>query len=407
MKSITPLFIALSLGLNVTLGYFALTGSARVSDEVAAEAAAAQAAAEARRTARPTGAEAVDPKTWAALESPDLKDLAARLNAAGFPKDVIRAIIVGLISEQFAARRKALEAGDAKNAFWKDQSRDLKYQLAQYQLYREQDKAVRAVLGDDAYSDPLTLAYQRSQYGFLPPEKMSAIQAIQRENSEKQTELYYKKGTMNMDDMRAIEKDLRTSLAAVLTPAELEEYDLRNSNTGRTLRNELLAFNPSEEEYRAIFKLRQPFDEQYAYTNFTTQEQMQRRSEAEKQLKDQVSALLGAERGAEYARTTDYSYRQTAQLVARLEMPPETTGNLWNVQKEFAEKRTELIRNASSLTPEERTKQLTQLQQEAIARITPILGTSSRVEAYKQYGGSWLANMVPQPRPATPAAPKE
>ena len=49
----------------------------------------------------------------------------------------------------------------------------------------------------------------------------------------------------------------------ILTPAELEEYDLRNSNTGRAMRRELAAFNPTEEEFRAIYKLRQPVDEKY------------------------------------------------------------------------------------------------------------------------------------------------
>ena len=31
---------------------------------------------------------------------------------------------------------------------------------------------------------------------------------------------------------------------------------------------------------------------------------------------------LGADRFAEYERATDYNYRQTSQLVARLELPP-------------------------------------------------------------------------------------
>jgi hypothetical protein len=56
----------------------------------------------------------------------------------------------------------------------------------------------------------------------------------------------------------------------------------------------------------------------------------------------------------------------------------------------------------STASPEERTQQFTALEQEAIARITPLLGSASGVEAYKQYGGSWLQSMVPRPIPPRP-----
>ena len=51
------------------------------------------------------------------------------------------------------------------------------------------------------------------------------------------------------------------------------------------------------------------------------------------------------------------------------------------------------------LTPEQRTQQLTALQQEAITRVTPLLGNSNRLTAYKQYGGSWIDSLVPRPQP--------
>jgi hypothetical protein len=41
-------------------------------------------------------------------------------------------------------------------------------------------------------------------------------------------------------------------------------------------------------------------------------------------------------------------------------------------------------------------EQAKNLQQEAIARVTQILGDATRVNDYKQYGGSWIQNMIPR-----------
>ncbi len=409
MKPLVVTLLAGSLVLNATLAFFAFTGSARVEAEAAAKVAAASAAAEAR-TATAKGPAPVDPKTWASLETPDLPDLITRLRAAGFPKDVIRAIISGLIAEKFADRQRALQAESANRPFWKELTTDLKTQAASYKLYQEQNKMLRDILGADAEpSDALTLARQRAQFGNIPQEKVAVLQEIMRARAEKQTEMYYTKGSYSNEDMRAIDRETHEKVAAVLTPAELVEYDLRNSNTARQARNDLLAFNPTEEEFRAIVKLRTPMDEQFSnYTGLLNPEQRQRQQAAEKQLNEQIVTLFGPERGAEYIRATDYSYRQTAQLVARLELPAETTTALWDLKKDFEQRRSDLYRGVSSPDPaarEELNKQLVALQAEATAKIAPILGGANRVEAYKQYGGSWLSYMVPQtPRAAVPVA---
>jgi hypothetical protein len=51
-------------------------------------------------------------------------------------------------------------------------------------------------------------------------------------------------------------------------------------------------------------------------------------------------------------------------------------------------------------------EQLVALQQQAIAKVTPLIGGPQNVDVYKQYGGQWLDSLVPRPRPgaATPAA---
>lgn len=402
MKPLTTLLLAASLVLNATLAYTALSGRARLADSPAPHSAAGHSTLNPQLSTPPPGLSPVDPATWSKLQTDDLPALVKRLRESGFPPDMVRAIMGGLISEQFAARQRALDPDAANRAFWKDRAPDMKLQLAQFQLYHEQQKALRDLLGPDARStDPLTLARERAKFGPLSAERMDAALQVASDFDRKRTELYYTKGAMNGADLAPLDRELRTALAAVLSPSELEDYDLRSSRTGQSMRRELTSFNPTEEEFRTLYKLRVPFDEKYNFdSGIPSQEQMRQRSEAQKQLVNDVQTLLGPERAAEYERSIDYNYQRTAQLVARLELPPETTVSLWKTQKEFEQRRTDLYRTAGAITPEARTQQLTALQQEAITKITPLLGGSaSRVEAYKQYGGSWLTYLVPRPAP--------
>lgn len=398
MNRTIHILLGISLLLNAVLASWAVRGVDRETEERAART-AARASAPIVAT-RPV----IEAKLWASLATDDLPELVARLRAAGFPKEIVRAIIGGHIAEQFAARRRALDPDESARAFWKDYTVDSRLPLAQLQLFREQEKALRNLLGPDAAAtDPMTLARQRARFGSLPPEKLDAVQLLASEFDRQRTELFYKTGTISPADSTRIDRELRTALAAILTPAELEDYDLRSSATGRMLRNELSAFNPSEEEFRAIFKLRQQIDEQFPTSGgFLSQEQMRQRQEAMQNLNRQLTAQFGPDRGAEYARATNYDYRQTSQLVARLNLPPDTTLQLWTVQQDIQQRRLEIYRTTSGTSTADRHAALASLQTEAVAKVTPLLGGARGVEAYRQYGGAWIASLVPPPAPAQP-----
>jgi hypothetical protein len=74
------------------------------------------------------------------------------------------------------------------------------------------------------------------------------------------------------------------------------------------------------------------------------------------------------------------------------------------VRREIQDRRNKIYRTASP-SPDRTAvnAQLTQLQAEALARVTPILGSTRALDAYKQYGGTWLVSLVPRPAPS-PAA---
>lgn len=399
MKKLLPLFLAGSLALNAALAFYTLRASSTAADGPSGPPTTSRAPM--RTSSEPAGpAQLAD--VAPSLATKQLPALVEELRAAGFPPEVVRAMAGTLLSEQFAARRKALDPNAEKRPFWKDVNSDPKYQQAQTLLWLEERRALRALLGAEAESDPYTLARSRQQFGNLPPEKLAQVMDLARNFEDKKQEIY-SSGVYSKDErdkITALEKQQRAAMSQLLTPAELEEYDLRNSNTGRALRSDLLAFNPTEEEFRTIFKFRQAYDEQWSNSDngLPNQAEGERRNAAYKEMNERIKAALGPVRGPDYEITSDYNYRRVSQVVSRLELPPETTRQLWEAQKEFQQRATAIRRAATN--PEERATQLTALQQEASTKLTGMLGGDRGLEAYRQYGGTWLNNMVPRPAPA-------
>ena len=388
MKKLLSLVLAVSLLLNLALIWLIFGGNEPPAAAVAT----------APSIPPPTRPPALEVSIWPGLQTNDLPELIARLRAAGFPPHLVRAIVAAQLDENFAARRRVLDAGTENLPFWKTRPPDPRINLAFLQLEREKQTTLRQLFGPDSETDdPLSQIIQNRRVQGLPPDKVESIRSLLREFDEQRDDIYAS-GTYSMvrEKLPALEKAQRDAIVRLLTPQELAEYDLRTSNTASSLRNELAAFNPTEAEFRAIFQLRQPFDEQFN-SNFAatppSSEQMQRREEAQKLLNEQIKAALAPDRAAEYERAIDDNYRQTSQLVARLELPPETAGQVYAVEKDVQQRLLAYYGN-ETLSPEQRSQQLAALRQEVEAKLTPMLGAQG-FEAYRQYGGSWMQSLTP------------
>lgn len=391
MRILTTSLLLGSLVLNAALAYRLLSPEDRPEAPVTAS--------PKPEPARPP----VSAEMWRNLSTADPRTVHERLLAAGFPPEVARATVAALLQRDLDARREALLAGQGNVGFWKDPSQDAALQAELRRLNREGRSRVREILGPD---EPTGLAAALSgQVSFLPPAKAEQVRELLLGFIDRSFD-----AAGDQVKQRAIEEERRAALRQLLTPDELTEYDLRNSNTAHRLRGELTAFRTTEEEFRLIHALRQPFDEKYSQTtsgiiSYNTETGRQR-LEDERRLTEQIKSALGPVRGAEYERALDPNYRTTSQLVSRLELPPETTDQLLALQREFEAQRRQLARTGPSR--EDLLLQATRLQQEALERVTPLLGGSRNVDAYRQYGGAWISNLAPRPSamPTRPPAPK-
>jgi hypothetical protein len=392
---VLPILISVSVVANATLLGFLAYGVNRDADSAPAAETAAPGAQPATAPAAESTAD------WTELRSDDLAAETKRLRAEGFPPSLVRAIIAAQVRERFATRRKPIEAALADRPYWLQSEPDPKLQAEMRALAKEERAALKELLGNDAESGPGGTL--RRQFPNLAPEKIDQLAEIQERYNEKRNEVYESmRGAASLpsdqDKITALEKAARAEVAAVLSPQELEDYDLRTSRTAMNLRNSLSTFDPNEQEFRALYALQSAFNDQWGQMREgMTQEQMRARSQADQELRSQIKLALGDARYADYQRSTDFNFRRTSQLVERLGLPPQTATDLYTLQRETQQRASE-IRRDPSLAPTDRVARVAALGTETQAKITAKLGAEG-AEAYKNYGGTWVQNLTPRPPP--------
>jgi hypothetical protein len=327
-----------------------------------------------------------------AFATKDPAALAARLRAAGSPEKFVLRVIVAEHERAFAERHRS--------DYWRlENPGDPAEIVARRQREREERMAFERLIGDEAASE-LMAEWMEMQFGRLPAEKRARVYALQRDYEELRQPLQdpFSSGMPSAETrekLLLLEKEMRADLAKILTAEEFQEHELRWSPTAQSLRTQLVGFNATEAEYRALFALRRPIDEQFHPLSMSTPEAGEQRRAAEQALGWRIAALLGPERYADYQQAMRPEHRQLNQLVARLELPLSAAAQVAAVQTDV-QRRVSLTRNDRALAPAEREARLRALAEEAQAKITAALGRRG-YEGYQLHGGNWLQNIAPRP----------
>jgi hypothetical protein len=362
---------------------------------------------------------ALFPEAWQALLSSDLKALVANLRAAGFPPKVIRAIVAAMLDEQYAERRRKILGDQPAPPYWKAGSMLSMLTSPQMSelraLAREEQDTLKQLLGPDSATSELNRFIQQRMYGDLAPEKIDAVQRIQQDYNDLRSQIYADAsgGVMlpwDREKLALLDKEQRADLAAVLSPEELQQYDLRSSSTAQRLRTQLTYFNPTEQEFLAIYNLQSQFDQSHnsLTLGFQTSDQMRQRQADQQQLQEQIKAVLGDQRYVDYQQSTDYGFQAANRIVSTLQLPQQNAVAAWNLQQSI-QQQASAIRADRGLPSDQRFQALAALGTQAEQQLTTLL-TQQGADAYKQTpGGSWLRSLEmssrrPSPPPATGTA---
>lgn len=362
-------------------------------------------AAKSTLASTPPTAAGINPKAWSSLESADLKTLALRLRAAGFPPSVVNAVIRAQITELQRPRIQALLAGIEEKPFWKT-DRDInaivnplgdpKIRTAFNELNRESNELFKAALGlPEISAEAAASPFYQRRYGAISPEKFDQLQRVETDYNELRQDVNNAaRGLMLPEDrekLALLEKEKRADLAKILTPDELNDYLIRSSNTTSRLRMALTAMNATEEEFRAIYQAQVAFDEKYTLTTGSIPADFIRdRQAAQSQVSDQIKLALGDQRFAEYTRSSDREFQTLIRLTQSASLPAASAIQAYDL-RDTTSKESNRIFSDTTLTNDQKRAALKTLAATTRSQLSTTLGDSA-ARSYLETA-TWITRM--------------
>ncbi len=214
---------------------------------------------------------------WRQVESPDYRDYVRKLRAIGCPEQTVQDIVTADVVQAFAARRSEVMAERYREfEYWRSGPGDAgareSLEARRRAVNEELAGALEALLGPSARVPSLTGAWQEAawsqQLGFLPEGQRGPVQALLRDYAEVDAQfcsLSYGQGTPEnpQERLRVLEAYERKqeALRSMLSEEEYARLEMTVSFTADNLRRAMTKFEPSEEEFRAIFRVWRAQDE--------------------------------------------------------------------------------------------------------------------------------------------------
>jgi len=352
---------------------------------------------------------------WSQLESTDYKEYIVRLRTFGVSERVIRDIILADVQKMYRPRFAALRPPKkpANPNFWETRNQGFYPNRAQTKEQREQTRALRkeqtelikALLGADAYEhiakDSGYPDWGERMYGPLSKEARDKVTEMAQRFDEDRLDIYAKAdGYIDQDamaELATLRRKHREELAAVLSPEQLEEYELRSSEVAQRMKWELAWFEPDEQEFRAIHAVKETEEDLSGLLNpacendEATRAQIKILQEKQAELNKKLIETLGTNRAREYQLANQYEYHNLLEAgVAK-----ETVFKMADMQGEV-ELAAQKVRQDQSLSGDQQTEALRAIRAETEKTLTELIG-DRRAKYYLNTGAWWLRNLPPPP----------
>jgi len=363
-----------SLGLNIALALML----ARFSPEVTvrnATLAVTPAPGDATKTYKTNVVVRRQNFTWDEIESPDFTSYIANLRAIGCPEATIRDIILAEVNQLFA-RRRATEVVTAEQKWWRSEPDPEVIQSASEKLQAldaERRTLLSTLLGPDWESSyypypahPDTPPLDGPLLGALPPQTKQAVRDIESRATERRqtyVESLQKEGKQpDPAELARMRQQTRDELAQALNPEQLEEYLLRYSSHASSLRGELHGLANTPEQFRALFRLTDPIDQELQLlSNSNDADSVARRRELEKQREQGIQQTLGTDDYKQYKLAQDSLYREVHAAAQQAGTPADKIIPLYEISRATEQER-QRIRNDASLSDEQKEQALETVQ---------------------------------------------
>lgn len=346
---------------------------------------------------------------WDDIESDDFKELIQRLRAHGCPEQTVRDIIIARVDRRFGKTILGLQEkviAEQNDAYWK-KPKGSREQRSIWRKVRELEREKTALLVELFGTDPRdnglpgSTNWEDLQLAYLPKEKRDAVRKVVEDHQERLQDFYESNhgfwDAETSKEQRRLEAEQLKSLAEIMTPGELKQWELRNSQTANQLHADLRDFKPTEAEYIALFEVQQKFKDSTIIWggDELSKEEMARINAAQEAKRKAVAEALGPERAKELALQQDYQYQSLDNLSSRLDLPEGTAKQVYDY-KEAAEDAVRKLQQDANLPAERRQQALQEIRRQTENSVKEALG----VQGWKRYinnGGWWINNLAPAP----------
>jgi LysM repeat protein len=329
--------------------------------------------------------------SWREVESADYPTYIANLRDIGCPEQTIRDIIIADVNAMYS-RKRATELVTAEQQWWRSEPDPAVLQTAAAKsraLEEERRGLLAKLLGTNWESGDIVSLPRPSRPGIvldgqvlgnLPSETKQAIQEVSLRSQDKlQSYLEEQQRQGKSPDpveMAKLRQQTRLELQKLLTPTQLEEYLLRYSQNANDLRSEfgqLRFFNPTPDEFRAVFRATDTLDQQIELlADATDPNSVAQRKALEDQRNNAIKIALGPKRYAEFQQLQDPVYRD-AYALAEQAGTPEAAQTIYEINvATLAEQ--DRIRANTNLTDQQKTIELKRIELEQLQANTVATG---------------------------------
>jgi hypothetical protein len=328
--------------------------------------------------------------SWQEVESPDYPTYIANLRAINCPEQTIRDVIIADVNSLYS-RIIATNLVTPQQQWWRSQPDTNVIQAAAEKL-RSLDDERRALLTKllgpawetgDLVSLPRPthpgIVLDGAILGNLPADTKQTLEDISSRSQER-LQAYLdaaRREGREPDpvDLAKLRQQTRDELARVLPPQQLEEFLLRYSQEANNLRAEfgqLAYFNPSPDEFRAVFRATDSIDQQLQLLSGNDPNTVQARKALADQRDAAIKIALGPKRYAEYQLLQDPLYRD-AVAQANAAGTPEAAASIYAVNQAAAAEQGD-ITNDTTLTASQKAVALKKLELEQLQANTVATG---------------------------------
>jgi hypothetical protein len=347
-----------------------------------------------------TAAPSVPANLFEALKANKTDSIRDFLRAAGLPEATIRSLVASLIWDRFFLQAKAVYGSRPDQPWWKaglDNDQDPAARRERFtesrRLFREAQDTTTRVFGPDAET-PFSMLRNNPHLGFLSETKRKNVQEIEQDYEDLtqavQINMVGFKLPADEEKLKFIADEKRRDLAALLTPQELADYDLRTSPTAEQLRRKVTQFDGSEEEYRKLFAIQKAYDDSHAL-DAGSRADREKRQEDEKQLREQFKTALGPQRYADYQLSQNYEYQKLVAATQRLALPVETARQVFDLRTTVSSESV-CIMDSPDLAAAQKKQALADLAQRTRAQIVSRLGEAV-TDVYIKNNAGWLESV--------------